>query len=184
MRRCATSSCSASWSARRSAARRSARSRPTTSSKSIRFAPRSKAWRPGPRPFERSGPTLAQLDDLIDSMREAAARNDHRAEADADHSVPPCHRQGLGQPHARAHVADDAAVDLHLPDAFGHPPLAARNCRAPRRRPRRAAPRAIRIAPKPRSTATSKSRVNGSALPTARKCRALRPQGDETKAAI
>jgi len=30
--------------------------------------------------------TLAQLDDLIDAMREAAARNDHRAEADADHA--------------------------------------------------------------------------------------------------
>ena len=30
--------------------------------------------------------TLAQLEELIDSMREAAARNDHRSQADADHA--------------------------------------------------------------------------------------------------
>ena len=51
----------------------------------------------------------------------------------------PRDRQGVWQSHARAPVADDAALDHDLPDGFHHPSIALRDCRAPRRGRRRAA---------------------------------------------
>ena len=96
----------------------------------------------GRGPYRRA--TLDQLEELIGTMREAAARDDHRAQARRRPRVPPCDRQGVGQPHARAHLADDAAVDHDLRDALHHPSLAARDRRAPRRACSTRCARAIR----------------------------------------